>query len=314
MIKLATVSPCFNEEEGLAQSVAKLTDLFQALIAEGKIAPDSMIVLVNDGSRDKTWDIICQLHRDNPLVRGINLSHNVGHQNAIMAGMMTAKNWADAVITLDADLQDNYRKCIPEMVDAFLAGHDIVYGVKVSRQADPLLKRMSAQTFYRLQKTMGVDSIFNHADFRLMSRKALLMLANYKERNLYLRGLVPLIGLPSTTVDDEISAREAGHSKYTVRKMMHLALDGITSFSVKPIYFVVYLGLFFLLISLGIGGYVIHSFVAHTEVAGWASIILSIWLVGAMLMMAIGVVGVYIGKIYEEVKHRPLYHISDILD
>ena len=231
-----------------------------------------------------------------------------------MAGMMTAKNWADAVITLDADLQDNYRKCIPEMVDAFLAGHDIVYGVKVSRQADPLLKRMSAQTFYHLQKTMGVDSIFNHADFRLMSRKALLMLADYKERNLYLRGLVPLIGLPSTTVDDEISAREAGHSKYTVRKMMHLALDGITSFSVKPIYFVVYLGLFFLLISLGIGGYVINSFVAHTEVAGWASIILSIWLVGAMLMMAIGVVGVYIGKIYEEVKHRPLYHISDILD
>ena len=263
-----------------------------------------MIVLVNDGSSDKTWDIICQLHRDNPLVRGINLSHNAGHQNAIMAGMMTAKNWADAVITLDADLQDNYRKCIPEMVDAFLAGHDIVYGVKVSRQADPLLKRMSAQTFYHLQKTMGVDSIFNHADFRLMSRKALLMLADYKERNLYLRGLVPLIGLPSTTVDDEISAR----------KMMHLALDGITSFSVKPIYFVVYLGLFFLLISLGIGGYVIHSFVAHTEVAGWASIILSIWLVGAMLMMAIGVVGVYIGKIYEEVKHRPLYHISDILD
>ena len=314
MIKLATVSPCFNEEEVLAQSVAKLTDLFQALIAEGKIAPDSMIVLVNDGSRDKTWDIICQLHRDNPLVRGINLSHNAGHQNAIMAGMMTAKNWADAVITLDADLQDNYRKCIPEMVDAFLAGHDIVYGVKVSRQADPLLKRMSAQTFYHLQKTMGVDSIFNHADFRLMSRKALLMLADYKERNLYLRGLVPLIGLPSTTVDDEISAREAGHSKYTVRKMMHLALDGITSFSVKPIYFVVYLGLFFLLISLGIGGYVIHSFVAHTEVAGWASIILSIWLVGAMLMMAVGVVGVYIGKIYEEVKHRPLYHISDILD
>jgi len=290
MIKLATVSPCFNEEEGLAQSVAKLTDLFQALIAEEKIAPDSMIVLVNDGSRDKTWDIISQLHRDNPLVRGINLSHNAGHQNAIMAGMMTAKNWADAVITLDADLQDNYRKCIPEMVDAFLAGHDIVYGVKVSRQADPLLKRMSAQTFYHLQKTMGVDSIFNHADFRLMSRKALLMLADYKERNLYLRGLVPLIGLPSTTVDDEISAREAGHSHYTVRK------------------------LFFLLISLGIGGYVIHSFVAHTEVAGWASIILSIWLVGAMLMMAIGVVGVYIGKIYEEVKHRPLYHISDILD
>ena len=314
MTRLATVSPCYNEEEILEQSAARLTELFDELVREKKISDDSVIVFVNDGSRDRTWEIITRLHSRNPRIRGINLAHNVGHQNAIMAGMMTAKDWADAVITLDADLQDDYRTCIPQMVDDFLSGNDIVYGVKVSRKADPLLKRMSAQAFYRLQEKMGVNSIFNHADFRLMSRQALEMLAGYKERNLYLRGLIPLIGLRSATVDDHISEREAGRSKYTLRKMLNLALDGITSFSVKPIYYVIYLGFLFLLISLGIGVYVIHAFISHTEVAGWASLILSIWLVGAMLMISIGTVGLYIAKIYEEVKHRPLYNISQILD
>lgn len=314
MIKLATVSPCYNEEELLEQSADHLTALFEELIRQEKISDDSVIVFVNDGSRDRTWEIITRLHSRNPRIRGINLANNVGHQNAIMAGMMTAKDWADAVITLDADLQDDYRTCIPQMVDDFLSGNDIVYGVKVSRKADPLLKRMSAQAFYRLQEKMGVNSIFNHADFRLMSRQALEMLAGYKERNLYLRGLIPLIGLRSATVDDHISEREAGRSKYTLRKMLNLALDGITSFSVKPIYYVIYLGFLFLLISLGIGVYVIHAFISHTEVAGWASLILSIWLVGAMLMISIGTVGLYIAKIYGEVKHRPLYNISQILD
>ena len=314
MIKLATVSPCYNEEEVLEQSADHLTALFEELIRQEKISDDSVIVFVNDGSCDRTWEIITRLHSRNPRIRGINLANNVGHQNAIMAGMMTAKDWADAVITLDADLQDDYRTCIPQMVDDFQAGNDIVYGVKVSRKADPLLKRMSAQVFYRLQEKMGVNSIFNHADFRLMSRQALEMLAGYKERNLYLRGLIPLIGLRSATVDDHISEREAGRSKYTLRKMLNLALDGITSFSVKPIYYVIYLGFLFLLISLGIGVYVIHAFISHTEVAGWASLILSIWLVGAMLMISIGTVGLYIAKIYGEVKHRPLYNISQILD
>ena len=298
----------------MEQSADHLTALFEELIRQEKISDDSVIVFVNDGSRDRTWEIITRLHSRNPRIRGINLAHNVGHQNAIMAGMMTAKDWADAVITLDADLQDDYRTCIPQMVDDFQAGNDIVYGVKVSRKADPLLKRMSAQAFYRLQEKMGVYSIFNHADFRLMSRQALEMLAGYKERNLYLRGLIPLIGLRSATVDDHISEREAGRSKYTLRKMLNLALDGITSFSVKPIYYVIYLGFLFLLISLGIGVYVIHAFISHTEVAGWASLILSIWLVGAMLMISIGTVGLYIAKIYGEVKHRPLYNISQILD
>ena len=298
----------------MEQSADHLTALFEELIRQEKISDESVIVFVNDGSRDRTWEIITRLHSRNPRIRGINLAHNVGHQNAIMAGMMTAKDWADAVITLDADLQDDYRTCIPQMVDDFLSGNDIVYGVKVSRKADPLLKRMSAQAFYRLQEKMGVNSIFNHADFRLMSRQALEMLAGYKERNLYLRGLIPLIGLRSATVDDHISEREAGRSKYTLRKMLNLALDGVTSFSVKPIYYVIYLGFLFLLISLGIGVYVIHAFISHTEVAGWASLILSIWLVGAMLMISIGTVGLYIAKIYGEVKHRPLYNISQILD
>lgn len=312
MIKLATVSPCYNEEEVLHHSVERLTALFQRMMSEGLISEDSMIVFVNDGSRDKTWEIISQLHKENRMVRGINLARNVGHQNAIMAGMMTAKEWADAVITIDADLQDDI-ECIPQMVKDFEEGYDIVYGVKVSRQADPLMKRMTAQAFYKLQASMGVESVFNHADFRLMSRRALQMLEGYGERNLYLRGLIPMIGLPSTTVDDVIGERQAGVSKYTLSKMLNLALDGITSFSVKPLYSIVYLGIVFLVISFGIAIYVLHALITGTAVPGWSSLILSIWLVGGFILICIGITGVYIGKIYNEVKHRPLYNIQDIL-
>ena len=292
MIKLATVSPCYNEEEVLEKSAERLTRLFKEMIAAEKISPDSKIVF--------------------PFVCGINLAHNVGHQYAIMAGMMTMKDHADAVITIDADLQDDL-KAIPQMVDDFAEGNDIVYGVKVSRQADPVLKRMSAVAFYRLQEKMGVKCIFNHADFRLMSRRALNMLAEYPERNLYLRGLIPMIGLKHTTVDDTISERQAGHSKYTLKKMLNLALDGITSFSVKPIYLVLWTGAIFMLVCLGIFFYVLHALVEGTAVAGWSSVILSIWLVGAFVLFGVGIIGVYVGKIYQEVKHRPLYHISDIL-
>lgn len=312
MITLATVSPCYNEEEVLRLSVERLTSLFQRMTAEGLIAPDSMMVFVNDGSHDRTWDIIQELHQQNPHVRGINLARNVGHQNAIMAGMMTAKDWADAVITIDADLQDDI-ECIPQMVKDFQSGFDIVYGVKVSRKADPLMKRMTAQAFYKLQASMGVESVFNHADFRLMSRRALQMLEGYDERNLYLRGLIPLIGLPSTTVDDAISERQAGASKYTLKKMLNLALDGITSFSVKPLYCIIYLGIAFLFISLGIGIYVLHALIVGTAVPGWSSLILSVWLVGGFVLICVGITGVYIGKIYNEVKRRPLYNIQDIL-
>ena len=313
MIKLATVSPCYNEEEVLRHSVERLTALFERMIAEGLISDDSMMVFVNDGSRDRTWEIISELHGKNRFVRGVNLARNVGHQNAIMAGMMTAKDWADAVITIDADLQDDI-ECIPQMVRHFEQGNDIVYGVKVSRQADPLMKRMSAQAFYKLQSSMGVESVYNHADFRLMSRRALDMLADYGERNLYLRGLIPTIGLPSTTVDDVIGEREAGVSKYTLHKMMSLALDGITAFSVKPMYAIFTVGLLFLVVAFCIGIYVAYSLIVGTAVQGWSSLILSIWLVGGVILVALGVTGVYIGKIYKEVKHRPLYNIKDILE
>ncbi len=313
MIKLAIVSPCYNEEEVLESSVKRLTELYRQLIADKRISPDSFFLFVNDGSRDHTWDIINRLHGENPFVHGLNLARNVGHQSAIMAGMMTAKDQADAVITIDADLQDDLA-AIPQMIDDYAKGYDIVYGVKVSRQADPLLKRLSAVTFYKLQSKMGVDSIYNHADFRFMSRRALEILAQYKEKNLYLRGLIPTIGLSSTTVDDVISERTAGTSKYTLAKMLNLALDGITSFSVKPIYSIIYMGIFFIFVCFAIAIYVIHAIVAGTAVPGWASLILSIWLVGGLVLISIGVVGVYIGRIYKEVKGRPLYNIKETLE
>ena len=312
MIRLATVSPCYNEEEVLYHSVEQLTALFERMIAEGLISSDSMMVFVNDGSRDRTWEIIRELHGKNKFVRGINMSRNVGHQNAIMAGMMTAREWADAVITLDADLQDDI-ECIPKMVKAFEDGNDVVYGVKVQRQADGFMKKMTAQTFYKLQSSMGVESVYNHADFRLMSRRALDMLATYKEHNLYLRGLIPLIGLRHTTVDDVISERYAGKSKYTLHKMMRLALNGITAFSVRPLFAIYNIGILFLVVAFCIGCYVAYSLLFSTVEPGWASLMLSIWIVGGFILISMGIVGTYIGQIYTEVKRRPLYHIQEIL-
>jgi glycosyltransferase involved in cell wall biosynthesis len=312
MIRLATVSPCYNEEEVLRHSVERLTALFERMIAEKLISNDSMMVFVNDGSRDRTWEIIRELHAENKFVRGINMSRNVGHQNAIMAGMMTAREWADAVITLDADLQDDI-ECIPKMVKDFEAGNDIVYGVKVSREADPFMKKLTAQTFYKLQSSMGVESVYNHADFRLMSRRALDMLSTYKEHNLYLRGLIPMIGLQHTTVDDVISERFAGQSKYTLKKMLRLALNGITAFSVRPLFLIYNIGILFLAIAFCIGCYVVYSLVVGTAVQGWSSLILSIYLVGGFILISMGIMGTYIGQIYTEVKRRPLYHVAEIL-
>lgn len=312
MIRLATVSPCYNEEEVLEHSVERLTALFDQMVAEGKISADSFMLFVNDGSRDRTWTLIEQLHRENKYVKGMDLARNVGHQRAILAGMMKAKEMADAVVTIDADLQDDLA-AIPKMVDYFKAGYDVVYGVKVSREADPVMKRMSAQAFYKLQRKMGVESVFNHADFRLMSRRALEMLSEYKERNIYLRGMIPMIGLPSTTVDDVISEREAGASKYTLKKMLNLAMDGITSFSVKPMYYILGLGILFLLTSVGIGIYVLRALILGTAVNGWSSLILSIWFTGGVVLISIGMLGIYIGRIYEEVKRRPLYHVKEFL-
>ena len=313
MIQLAIVSPCYNEEEILQTSAEKLNSLFDGLIEKGKISPKSFVLWVNDGSRDRTWEIIRQLHNDNRRFKGLCLARNVGHQNAIMAGMMQAKDMADAVITIDADLQDDIN-CIEQMIDAYEEGYDIVYGVKVSRKADPVMKRMTAVAFYELQKKMGVESVFNHADFRFLSRRVLQALSQYGERNLYLRGLIPLVGYDSTTVDDVITERQAGQSKYTLGKMLNLALDGITSFSVKPIYYVMYLGVAFIFISILIGIYVLYSLISGTAEHGWASIMLSIWLVGGICILSIGGVGLYIGKMYVEVKHRPLYSVKEFLD
>ena len=313
MIRLATVSPCYNEEEVLRHSAKQLTALFERMIAEGLISKDSMMVFVNDGSRDRTWEIIRELHSENKFVRGINMSRNVGHQNAIMAGMMTTREWADAVVTLDADLQDDI-ECIPQMVRDFEAGNDIVYGVKVSREADSFMKKFTAQTFYKIQSSMGVESVYNHADFRLMSRRALDMLSTYKEHNLYLRGLIPIIGLKHTTVDDVISERFAGQSKYTLHKMLQLALNGITAFSVRPLYIIYNIGILFLIVAFLIGIYVTYSLIIGHVVQGWASLMLSIWLVGGFILVSMGIMGTYIGQIYSETKRRPLYHIQEILD
>ena len=312
MIRLATVSPCYNEEEVLSHSVERLTALFERMISEGLISKDSMMVFVNDGSRDRTWEMIRELHAQNKFVRGINLSRNVGHQNAIMAGMMTAREWADAVVTLDADLQDDI-ECIPQMVKDFEAGNDIVYGVKVSREADSYMKKMTAQSFYKFQESMGIESIYNHADFRLMSRRALDMLSTYKEHNLYLRGLIPLIGLKHSKVDDVIGERYAGKSKYTLSKMVRLALNGITAFSVKPLYAIYNIGILFLLVAFLIACYVVYSLLFGYVEPGWASLMFSIWIVGGFILISMGIVGTYIAQVYTEVKRRPLYHIQEIL-
>ncbi|MCF0243925.1 MAG: glycosyltransferase family 2 protein [Bacteroidaceae bacterium] len=309
---LGFVLPCYNEEAVLEGSIERLTKLIDQLKQENKVSGDSFMLFVNDGSKDNTWRIIEEHHRKNSYVKGLDLARNSGHQTAIMAGMMQAKEMADAVITIDADLQDDLT-AIPQMLQHYGEGYDVVYGVKVQREADPLMKRMSAQAFYKLQTAMGVDSVYNHADFRLMSRRALDMLEGYREKNLYLRGLIPLIGLPSATVDDVIGERQAGQSKYTLKKMLNLAIDGITSFSVKPIYLIFWLGIFFVLISLGILVYVVHALATGTAVAGWASLMLSVWFVGGAVLISLSLVGIYIGKIYTEVKNRPLYNIKTLL-
>ena len=311
-MKLSIVCPCYNEHEVLLQSGERLTALLDGLVAKRKIAPDSFVLLVNDGSRDNTWQLIKQLHDTNHYFRGVNLAKNVGHQNAIMAGMMTAKDHCDAVITIDVNLQDDL-SAIERMIDKYHEGYDIVYGVKVSRQGDSFLKKNTALMFYKFQQAMGVKAVYNHADFRLMSRRTLQQLSHFEERNLYLRGLIPMIGYQSATVEDVISPRTAGQSKYTLKKMFTLAADGITSFSTKPISLILTAGIFCLLVSVGMFLYVLCSFFEHLAVPGWPSIMLSIWFIGGLLLLSIGIIGEYIGKIYIEVKHRPLYNIESIL-
>lgn len=313
MIRLALVLPCYNEEQILNITVKRLNKLFNSLCNSKKISQDSFALFVNDGSKDSTWDTIKRLHNEYNFVKGLNLAHNVGHQNAIWAGMMKVRDMCDAVVTIDADLQDDL-DCIEKMLDAFNNGSDVIYGVKVQRSADPWLKRLTAEMFYKMQKKMDVDIVYNHADFRFLSKRVLDTLATYPERNLYLRGLIPQLGFPSATVEDKISDRKAGTSKYTIGRMMGLALDGITSFSIKPLYYVVYTGVIFIIISILIAIYVLVSLFSGNAVAGWTSLMLSVWLIGGMMLLAIGIVGTYIGKIYREVKQRPLYNELEFLE
>ena len=312
MIKLAIVSPCYNEELVLRESSQRLTALLNRLAESQKITPDSFILYVNDGSKDRTWEIIRELHQGNAMVCGLNLAHNVGHQNAIMAGMMTARTLADAVVTIDADLQDDLQ-AIEKMVDLHAEGNEVVYGVKVNREADSWKKKTSAEMYYKLLNFMGAKTVYNHADFRFLSKRVLDALAEYPERNLYLRGMIPLIGFKSATVDDVLSPRLAGESKYTLRKMVRLASDGITSFSTRPIEMIIYVGIFMLFIAVCMFFYVIGSIICNHYTAGWASLMMSLWFIGAVVTLAIGVVGTYIGKVYVEVKHRPLYNVCEKL-
>ena len=313
MDRLAIVVPCYNEEEVLKLASKALRDVLEDLVQKGKVAEDSFILFVNDGSRDRTWELIEEEHAAYPVrVRGVKLAGNVGHQFALTAGLVTAKDMSDVTISIDADLQDDV-DVIEEMVDKFHAGNDIVYGVRKERRTDTFFKRTSAQAFYKLMHLMGVKTVYNHADFRLMSRRAVEEFSKYKETNLFLRGMMPLIGYRTDSVYYDRKERAAGESKYPLKKMLALAFNGISSFSVKPISLILSLGLFVIFISVIMLIYALFSYFSGHVVPGWTSLIVSVWFLGGLQLLAIGMVGLYIGKIYMEVKQRPRYNIEKIL-
>ena len=313
MMTLAIVIPCYNEEAVLADTAAEVTAIMRDLAGRGVIAADSFVLFVNDGSSDGTWKLIERLHAELPGVKGLNLLGNVGQQNAIMAGMMTVRDRVDAVVTIDADLQDDITK-LEEMIGYYCDGCDIVYGVRESREVNGFFKRTTARLFYRLQRALGVKNIDNHADFRLMSRRALDELSRYKERVLYLRGIVPLLGLRSAVVSYRFRERKAGKSKYTLGRMVNLGVDGITGFSATPINYIIGAGCLFLVVCFFMVLYILWSFFMGRAVSGWTSIMLSMWFIGAVILLSIGVIGKYIANIFAEVKRRPLYHIDTFLD
>lgn len=305
---LAIVVPCYNEEPVLEQTTQHLLAVLEGM--QEIVSPESRILYVDDGSHDATWSMIEQLHAEDRRIAGISLAHNSGHQNALMAGLTTAIRFADLTVTIDADLQDD-ETVIKEMVQLALQGNDIVYGVRSSRATDTWFKRTTAQAFYRLMGKMGVKTVYNHADYRLMSRRAVEALLHYEERNLFLRGLVPLLGYKTAQVEYARKERQAGESKYPLTKMLNLAFDGITSFSMSLVHMVLWLGLIFLLIALGITIWVIVCLVQHKAITGWSSLILSIWFCSGCVLIGLGIVGEYIGKIYMEVKRRPRFNIKD---
>lgn len=309
---LYLVIPCYNEEEVLPETSKRLTAKLGAMIEMGLISQDSKIVFVNDGSKDHTWQLIRQYHEENPMIQGINLSRNKGHQSALLAGLMTVKEYCDMAISMDADLQDDV-DAIDQFVEKYYEGCEVVYGVRSERKTDSFFKRASAQSFYKLLLHMGVEIVYNHADYRLMSRRALDEMEGFKEVNLFLRGIVPLIGFQSGVVTYERHERFAGESKYPLKKMLNFAFDGITSFSVKPIRMVTTLGIIIFAISILMLIYFLITWCIGWTVPGWTSIVVSVWAIGGLQLLAIGIIGEYIGKIYMETKARPKFIVQEYL-
>ncbi len=310
---LYIVVPCYNEEEMLHITSEKLEEKLRTLKNSGKISDDSRVVYVDDGSKDNTWNIIEEMHHNNKVFNGVKLSRNEGHQNALLAGLDYARNHADMIVSMDADLQDDI-DAVDAMIDKYHTGAEIVYGVRNDRSTDSAFKRGTAQLFYKMMKIMGAEIVYNHADFRLMSKRAVDELMNFKEVNLFLRGIVPLIGFKTDIVEYERHERIAGESKYPLKKMLSFAIDGVTSFSIKPINMIITAGFVCFLISVGM---LIYSCIRHftgDTVSGWTSLMTSIWALGGLQVVSIGVVGKYIGKVYLEVKERPRYIVDKYLD
>jgi len=310
--KLFMVIPCYNEQEVLPETSKRLKEKLNTLIKNEKISPDSRIVFVDDGSRDNTWNMIAELHKEDPIFQGVKLSRNRGHQNALLAGLMTVKDICDISISMDADLQDDIN-AIDGMVEKYENGAEIVYGVRSQRKTDTFFKRYTAESYYKLMNKMGADIVYNHADFRLMSSRALDFLSDFSEVNLFLRGIVPMIGLKTDVEYYERAERFAGESKYPLFKMLQFAFEGITSLSTKPIKIISGLGVFIFFISFIV---LIYSLIRHftgATIPGWTTTVLSVWAIGGLTMISLGVIGEYIGKIYLETKNRPRYIISTYL-
>ena len=310
---LYIVVPCYKEEAVLPETSKRLREKMHALLAAGKVSEKSRIMFVNDGSKDKTWEIIEKLHEEDKLFSGVNLSRNRGHQNALLAGLMTAVNHADMIISMDADLQDDVN-AVDAMVDAYHNGYDVVYGVRSARKTDTFFKRFTAEGFYKVMQHLGVDIVFNHADYRLMSRRAVEGLSQFKEVNLFLRGIVPQIGYPWTTVEYERAERFAGESKYPLKKMLSFAFDGITSFSVKPIRMILTVGFVIFIASIIALIWALVSKLMGSAQAGWTSLMASIWMIGGIQLLSLGIIGEYVGKVYNETKARPRFIIERVLN
>lgn len=309
---IAIVVPCYNEAPALPHTLPELKNLLSKMSAEGLIDTRSYILCCDDGSRDDTWQIIAAEHAADPRVKGISLAHNRGHQYALLAGLMTARDHCDAAISIDADLQDD-PQAIVEMIEKFNEGCEIVFGVRSSRQTDTLFKRSTARLFYKFQNKMGLETIYDHADYRLMSNRALNLLSEYGESNLFLRGIIPQIGLKTAIVKYERHQRVAGESKYPLSKMLSFSIDGITSFTSKPIRLIFFTGLILLLIDVAMALYVFISYFGHDVIPGWTSLMLSVWFLGSLILIGLGVVGEYVGKIFNEVKGRPRFAIKEKL-